>query len=185
MSKSSESSASAGRYGIALYEVASDSNLIDKIADELKVMKKLISESQDFLKLIKNPVFSRDEQTTGVFSISDSIGFSKITRNFLGLLARNRRLFVLSEIINSYEEIYATRKGQVTVEVTTAIELTEEQLKSLSVTLEESIGSKIDMVVIIDPKILGGLIISMGSRMFDSSIKSKIKRLGLSMKGIA
>ena len=100
-------------------------------------------------------------------------------------MARNRRLFVLSEIINSYEEIYATRKGQVTVEVTTAIELTEEQLKSLSVTLEESIGSKIDMVVIIDPKILGGLIISMGSRMFDSSIKSKIKRLGLSMKGIA
>ena len=73
MSKSYESSASAGRYGIALYEVASDSNLIDKIADELKVMKKLISESQDFLKLIKNPVFSRDEQTRGVFPLSCAI----------------------------------------------------------------------------------------------------------------
>ena len=185
MSDVSYYSGFAGRYALALYELAEDSNIVDKVSEELLVLKNVIDKSKDFVKLIKNPVFGRDDQANGVLAVAINYELSKTLKNFLGLLAQNRRLFALPEIINSFEKIYSLRNGQLTVEVTSAINLTETQQQLLTETLEKSLGSKIDMITNTDPDMLGGLTVSMGSRMFDSSIKSKIKRLGLSMKGNA
>jgi len=185
MSDVSYYSGFAGRYALALYELAEDSNIVDKVSEELLVLKNVIDKSKDFVKLIKNPVFGRDDQANGVLAVAINYELSKTLKNFLGLLAQNRRLFALPEIINSFEKIYSSRNGQLTVEVTSAINLTETQQQLLTETLEKCLGSKIDMITNTDPDMLGGLTVSMGSRMFDSSIKSKIKRLGLSMKGNA
>ena len=185
MSDVSYYSGFAGRYALALYELAEDSNIVDKVSEELLVLKNVIDKSKDFVKLIKNPVFGRDDQANGVLAVAINYELSKTLKNFLGLLAQNRRLFALPEIINSFEKIYSLRNGQLTVEVTSAINLTETQQQLLTETLEKSLGSKIDMITNTDPDMLGGLTVSMGSRMFDSSVKSKIKRLGLSMKGNA
>ena len=185
MSDVSYYSGFAGRYALALYELAEDSNIVDKVSEELLVLKNVIDKSKDFVKLIKNPVFGRDDQANGVLAVAKNYELSKTLKNFLGLLAQNRRLFALPEIINSFENIYASRNGQLTVVVTSAINLTEIQQQLLIETLEKRLGSKIDMITNTDPDMLGGLTVSMGSRMFDSSVKSKIKRLGLSMKGNA
>ncbi len=185
MSDVSHYSGFARRYALALYELAEDSSIIEKVFEELQILKKVINESRDFVRLIKNPVFGRDDQANGVLAVANNYELCKTLRNFLGLLAQNRRLFALPEIINSFESIYSSRNGQLTVEVTSAINLTDTQLQSLTETLEKCLGSKIEMVTKTAPDILGGLTVSMGSKMFDSSIKSKIKRLGLSMKGSA
>lgn len=174
----------AARYASALYDLADESGAIDAIAEDLAALGTLIGESGDFAHFIKSPVLSREDQTKGIAAVADKAGLNATTTKFLGLVASNRRLFALPAMIRAYNEILAARRGQVTAEVTSAVDLSDSQSQSLADALKAAVGNTVAVTTKVDPSILGGLIVRVGSRMVDSSLKSKLQRLKLSMKGV-
>ncbi len=174
----------AARYASALYDLADDSGAIDAIADDLANLGALIEDSGDFARFIKSPVLTRDEQTKGIAAVAAKAGLNDTTTKFLGLVASNRRLFALPDMIKAYQDILAARRGQVTAEVTSAVDLSDGQSQSLADALKAAVGTTVAVTTKVDPSILGGLIVRVGSRMVDSSLKSKLQRLKLSMKGV-
>ena len=129
-------------------------------------------------------MLSREDQSKGIAAISAKAGLTDITQKFLGLVASNRRLFALADMIRSFQAILAARRGQVTAEITAATELTDAQSQSLAASLKAAVGTAVSVTTKVDPTILGGLVVRVGSRMVDSSLKSKLQRLKLSMKGV-
>jgi F-type H+-transporting ATPase subunit delta len=174
----------AERYASALYDLADEQGALDAAAADLNALKAMLEQSADFARFIKSPVLSRDEQSKGIAAIASSAQLSALMQKFLGLVARNRRLFALPEMIRAYLAILAARRGQETAEVTSAVPLTDAQLKSLSASLKTPSGRAVAVTTKIDPSILGGLIVRVGSRMVDSSLRSKLQRLKLAMKGV-
>ncbi len=173
----------AARYASALYELADEQSALDKVAADLNTLKAMLDYSADFARFIKSPVLSRDDQSKGIAAVASAAQLLPLTQNFLGLVARNRRLFALPGMIRGFLEILAERRGQQTAEVTSAVPLTEAQIGALSNSLKT--GSRaVTVSTKVDPSILGGLIVRLGSRMIDSSLKSKLQRLKLSMKGV-
>ncbi len=174
----------AARYASALYDLADESNAIDAVAADLTGLQSLFEDSEDFARFIKSPVFSREDQTNGIAAIAAKAGLTEISQKFLGLVASNRRLFALPDMIRAYNAILAARRGQLTADVTAAAKLTDAQSKSLAASLKAAMGASVAVTTKVDPSILGGLIVRVGSRMVDSSLKSKLQRLKLSMKGV-
>lgn len=174
----------AVRYASALYNLADDSGAIDNVASDLAALDVLVDESADFARFIKSPVLSREDQTKGVAAIAAKAGLSDIMAKFLGLVAGNRRLFALKSMIRAYQGILAARRGLVSAEVTSASALSDGQSQSLADALKAAVGKSVAVTTKVDPSILGGLIVRVGSRMVDSSLKSKLQRLKLSMKGV-
>ena len=174
----------AARYASALYDLADESGALDLVASDLQGLQAVIDENGDFTRFIKSPVLSREDQTKGIAAISAKAGLSDITAKFLGLIANNRRLFALPDMIRAYQSILAARRGLVTAEVTSATELSDGQSQSLADALKSAIGTSVAVSTKVDPTILGGLSMRVGSRMVDSSLKSKLQRLKLSMKGV-
>lgn len=174
----------AERYAKALFELADDRKVLDAVADDLRALRGLIDESSDFRRLIRSPVLSRLEQGRGVTALAERAGFSALTRNFLGIAARNRRLFVLPGVIAAYLRELAARRGEVTAEVTTAKPLTPAQTEAVNEQLRKAVGGKVAVDLRIDPGLIGGLVVKVGSRMVDASLKSKLARLQLAMKGV-
>jgi len=173
----------AERYAKALFELADDRKALDEVANDLRALRGLIDESADFRRLIRSPVLSRLEQGKAVTALAERAGFSALTRNFLGVLARNRRLFVLPGVIAAYLKELAVRRGEVTAEVTAARPLTPAQTEAVNEQLRKAVGGKVALDLRIDPGLIGGLAIKVGSRMVDASLKSKLARLQLAMKG--
>ena len=173
----------AARYASALYDLADESNSIDAVAADLEGLKSLIDDSDDFSRFIKSPVLSREDQAKGIAAIAAKASLTDISQKFLGLVASNRRLFALPDMIRAFQAILAARRGQMTAEVTAASELSEAQSQSLADSLKAAVGTAVSVTTKVDPTILGGLIVRVGSRMVDSSLKSKLQRLKLSMKG--
>ena len=174
----------AARYASALYDLADDSNAIDAVAADLNGLHALMSDSEDFARFIKSPVLSREEQAKGIAAIASQAGLDMTTQKFLGLVASNRRLFALPAMIKAFHDILAARRGLVTADVTAATELTDAQSQSLAKSLKAAVGTSVTMTTNVDSSLLGGLIVRIGSRMVDSSLKSKLQRLKLSMKGV-
>ncbi len=174
----------SGRYASALYELADEKGALDVVAGDLANLQKMIDDSDDFRRFIKSPILSRADQTKGINAIIEKAQLSPITKNFLGLVAKNRRLFALPGMIKGYREILAERRGQVTAEVTSASPLSDSQRMSLTDSLKKTVGKSVDILAKVDPSILGGLIVRVGSRMVDSSLRSKLQRLKLAMKGV-
>jgi F-type H+-transporting ATPase subunit delta len=174
----------AARYASALYDLADEKSAIDAVAGDLTALQKMIDDSDDFRRFIKSPVLSRADQSKGIAAIAEKAQLSPLTLKFLGLVASNRRLFALPGMIAGYRAILAERRGQATAHVTSATPLNDNQIKSLIEALKKSIGRNVDVVSKVDPSILGGLIVKVGSRMVDSSLKSKLQRLKLAMKGV-
>jgi len=172
------------RYAKALFELADDRKALDEVAGDLRALRTLMGESADFRRLIRSPVLSRAEQAKAVAAIAEKAGFSQLTRNFLGVVARNRRLFVLPGVISGYLSVLAVRRGEVTAEVTAAKPLTPAQAEAVNEQLRKAVGSKVAVDLRVDPSLIGGLIVKVGSRMVDASIKSKLSRLQLAMKGV-
>ena len=170
----------AARYASALYDLADEQAAID----DLNTLKAMLGHSEDFARFIKSPVLSRDDQSRGIAAIASAAQVSALTQKFLGLVARNRRLFALPGMIQGFLEILAERRGQQTAEVTSAVALTDAQISALSSALKASGGRTVAVSTKIDPSILGGLIVRVGSRMVDSSLKSQLQRLKLVMKGV-
>ena len=184
-SEQTETSGVAGRYATALFELAVDRSVIDEVANDLQQLQAMIDESADFRRLIRSPLFSRDQQGDAMAAVLTSAGLSELVRNFVGVVAGNRRLFALEGMIGAYRGLVAQYRGEVTAEVTSATPLSDTQLSAVEQALKQAIGSNVDVKTDIDPDLIGGMVVRVGSRMVDSSLRTKLQRLQLAMKGAA
>lgn len=174
----------AGRYASALFELAREQRQLDTVEKDLTSFAGMLDASPDLQRLVRSPVFSSDEQAKAITAILAKAGIGGLAANFLKLLAKNRRLFAVGDMIRSYRAIAARERGEVSAEVTSAHALTAEQLSALTDTLKAaSQGKAINIQAKVDPSILGGLIVKMGSRMVDNSLKTKLSTLKVAMKG--
>jgi F-type H+-transporting ATPase subunit delta len=174
----------ADRYAAALFELADERKMLDAVADDLKALRAMLRDSADLRRLIRSPVLSREEQAKGIAAVADTAQVSPISRNFLGLLAQNRRLFALPEMIEGYLHRLAEARGEVTAHVVTAQDLSPAQREAVNEQLRKAVGRKVAVDVEVDPALLGGLVVRVGSRMVDASLRSKLNRLQLAMKGV-
>jgi F-type H+-transporting ATPase subunit delta len=172
----------AERYGTALFDLADERKEFDATAEDLKTLRAMLRDSSDLRRLIRSPVLSREDQGKAIAAIAAKAELSPLTRNFLGLLARNRRLFALPEIIESYLSRLALRRGEVTARVVAAQQLSPRQRAAVDDELRKAVGRPVTVDLHVDPGLLGGLIIKLGSRLIDASLKSKLHRLQLAMK---
>jgi F-type H+-transporting ATPase subunit delta len=173
----------SGRYATALFELASESKALDAVGGDLTRLSALIDGSADLARLVRSPVFSRDEQGKAIAAILDRLGVDQLTKNFIGLLAQKRRLFVLPGIVRDFETLLANQRGQMSAEVVSAQPLKPEQRTALAGTLKDALKRDVRIAERVDPTLLGGLIVKVGSRQIDSSLKSKLVRLERAMKG--
>lgn len=175
----------AERYAAALFDLADERRMLDPVAADLRQLRDMLQASGDFLRLIRSPILSRDQQGKAVAALAVRAGLSLLVRDFLAVVGRNRRLFAVPAMIEAFLANLAARRGEVTAQVTAARPLSEAQLGALSEQLHRSTGSKVTVDVQVDPGLIGGLVVKLGSRMVDGSIKSKLQRLQLAMKSIA
>jgi F-type H+-transporting ATPase subunit delta len=184
-SNQTETSGIAGRYATALFELAVDHGAIDGVIEDLSRLQAMIDESGDLRRLIRSPLFSREQQSKAMEAVLEKAGLSQLVRNFVGVVARNRRLFAIENMIRIYRELVARHRGEVTAEVTSAAPLSETQRAAVEQALKQAIGSNVAVNTAVDPALIGGMIVRVGSRMVDSSLRSKLQRLQLVMKGAA
>jgi len=175
----------APRYASALFELADESGQLDKVARDLRAINDAITDVQDLQRLVRSPVISRREAGAAMGVFLENAKANKLTCNFVGLVASNRRLFALQAMIRAYLDKLSARRGEVTAEVTSAIKLTKKQTDSIASGLKTAVGTNVSVNVQIDSSLIGGLVIKMGSRMIDSSVKTKLSKLKLALKGAA
>ena len=175
----------AERHAAALFDLADERRILDEVASDLRQLRAMVQASADLLRLIRSPILSRDEQSKGIGALAERAGLSPLVQDFLAVVARNRRLFAVPAMIEAFLAKLAARRGEVTAEVFAAHPLSEAQLAALNEQLRRSIGSRVSVDVHVDPGLIGGLVLKLGSRMVDGSIKSKLQRLQLAMKSIA
>ena len=176
----------AGRYASALFELADSSKSLDQVAQDLATFRKMVAESTDLARLIASPVIPRALQGKALLAVLDAAGISGLTRNFVGTVAANGRARDLPAMASAFLAELAARRGETTATVTSAVPLSPAQLQQLSDSLRSVLGSnKVSIDARVEPDILGGLVVKVGSRLFDSSVRSKLQRLQLAMKGVA
>ena len=174
----------ADRYAGALYELAEAQSALDTVANDLRTLRAMLAASADLRRLVVSPVLSRDDQGKAVAAVAQAAGLSVLTVRFLGVAARNRRLMILDAVIGAYLGRLAARRGEKTAQVASAQALTPAQLDSLTSALRASFGGTVAVEASVDPSLLGGLVVKVGSQMFDSSLKTKLQHLKLAMKGV-
>jgi F-type H+-transporting ATPase subunit delta len=172
----------AGRYATALFELARDANAIDAIKADLDRFDTLIAASPDLLRLVRSPAFSADEQLKALSAVLERAGIGGSAANFLKLVTANRRLFAVRDMIKAYRGLVAEHKGEATAEVTVAEELKGEHLDALRAALKAVSGKAVDLAVKVDPAIIGGLVVKLGSRMVDTSLRTKLNGIRHAMK---
>lgn len=173
----------AGRYAAALFELADEGKALDVVAEDLLVLRKALGESDDMTRLVRSPVLNRDEQWKAMSALLKKMGTNDLTGKFLGVVTVNRRLFALSGIIRAYMEKLASHRGEVTADVVSAHPLSDSQVTALEDSLKKALGGKVAIASRVDPSILGGLIVKVGSRMIDSSLRTQLQKLKFAMKG--
>ena len=174
----------AGRYASALFELAAEDKAIDGVAADLAALSDMLVESDDLRRLVRSPVLTRAEQSRAVAALLERAGASDLTRRFIGLLAERRRLFVLADIVAAFNRLLAAHRGEVRAEVTAAVALDDNQVSAIEATLNRTIGGDVAVETKVDNGLLGGLVVRVGSRMVDASMRTKLQRLHLAMKGI-
>jgi len=181
----------AGRYAVALFDLAKDGNLLDAIAGDLDAIEALLRASDDLRRLIKSPLFGREQQSKALDSILSEVAklsggraISDLTRRFVGVVAENGRLGFIENIIADFRRLLAAHKGEITAEVVAAHELNETQLTALKEKLKTLVGRDVNLETRIDESLIGGLVIKLGSRMIDSSLKTKLNNLQVAMKEV-
>ena len=174
----------AGRYATALFELAEEANAIDAVAADLSSFSAMLAESADLRRLIESPAFSAQDQVAAINAILAKAGISGIAASFIGLVASKRRLFALPGMIQGYKNLVAQAKGIVSAEVTLAEPPTPKRLDEIRAALKGVAGKDVDVAVKIDPALIGGLVVKMGSRMVDASLKTKLNSIRLAMKEV-
>ncbi|MBC6441578.1 MAG: F0F1 ATP synthase subunit delta [Rhodobacteraceae bacterium] len=174
----------AVRYATAVFELAKEAKELPDVEDDMDALAEALDGSSDFADLIANPVYTRAETAAAIGAIASKMGLNDITANTLGLMARKRRLLVLPQLINTIKARIAEEKGEVTAEVTAAKVLTEPQQKALARALQDSVGKNVKINVAVDESLIGGLVVKLGSKMIDSSVRSRLSSLSNAMKGV-
>jgi F-type H+-transporting ATPase subunit delta len=172
----------AGRYATALFETASEQNAVDAVKGDLDRFDALLSDSPDLVRLVRSPVFSAEEQLQALGAVLDRAGIGGLSAKFLKLVTSNRRLFAVRDMIRGFRKLVAQHKGEVTAEVTVAEALKNEHVEALRSALKQVSGKNVDLDVKVDPAILGGLVVKLGSRMVDSSLRTKLNAIKNAMK---
>lgn len=192
----------AGRYASALFELAldvetgreeglealasevSDQGAINAVTADLAAVQELLNESADLRRLVRSPIFSRADQTRAMTAIMVRIGVTTMTRNFVSLVASRGRLFVLEDMIRSFHALVASHRGEMSAIVTSASVLGDEHVAALKATLKETLGQDIQLDLQVDESLIAGLVVKIGSRMIDSSLKTKLTNLKIAMKEV-
>lgn len=172
----------AGRYATALFDLASETNAIDAVQTDLDRFDGLVAESADLLRLVRSPVFSADEQLQALGAVLDRAGIGGLAARFLKLVTSNRRLFAVRDMIKAFRALVARHKGEATAEVTVAERLNDKHLEALRAALKSVSGKDVDLDIKIDPSIIGGLVVKLGSRMVDTSLRTKLNAIKHAMK---
>lgn len=174
----------AGRYALALFELALESKKLKGVEADLKAFSGLLEGNSDLRRLVRSPVFSAEDQQRAVVAIAKRAKISGITANFLALIAQNRRLFAIGDMIRAFQALAARHRGEVTAQVTSAARLSPGQTKALKASLKSAIGQNVQLTSHVDPALLGGLVVKVGSRMIDTSLKTKLDNLQIAMKEV-
>ncbi|MDY0959195.1 MULTISPECIES: F0F1 ATP synthase subunit delta [unclassified Sphingomonas] len=172
-----------GRYALALFETAAERRSIDTIEASLVTLRDALATNEDLAALTKSPVVARGAAVKAILAVADTLGLDAITKNFLGVLAENRRLSALPQIIRAFRQLASRHRGEVAAEVTSAHPLTEAQVAELKQQLRTRVGREVSVDLSVDPDLLGGLVVRIGSQMIDSSIRTRLNALASAMKG--
>ncbi|MBH5369296.1 F0F1 ATP synthase subunit delta [Bradyrhizobium glycinis] len=172
----------SGRYATALFELARDQNVVDAVKADLDKFDALLNESADLKRLVRSPVFAADAQSKALSAVLDKAGITGIAANFLKVLTANRRLFAVADVIRAYRALVAKFKGETTADVTVAEALSDKNLDALKVALKSVTGKDVALNVKVDPSIIGGLVVKLGSRMVDGSLRTKLNSIKHAMK---
>lgn len=175
----------ADRYAAALYAYASDEHALDPTVEQMQTLGSLIDDSQDLRRLLESPLIDVQTAQKVVRAVLAEQGFGKIVQDFVSVVVSNRRMRALRRIVNAFAALVAEKRGVVVAEVTTAHPLTDVQEQQLRARLIESGYGNVNIVKSIDPSLLGGLVVKIGARLYDSSLKSRLQRLQYAMKGAA
>lgn len=173
----------AGRYATALFELARDGKAIDTVEASLARLRQALDESDDFRRLTTSPLISRADATRAVEATAASLKLDATTAKFLGVLAENRRLNQLGAVIRAFRQLAAAHRGETNAEVTSAYPLSTDQVAALKQQLRQRIGRDVAVDCAVDPSLLGGLVVRIGSQMIDSSIRTRLNSLAHAMKG--
>jgi F-type H+-transporting ATPase subunit delta len=173
----------AGRYATALFALASEKKVVSAVEVSLAKVNAALAESADLKALMANPVLSRTAAVSAIAAVAKSMKLDALTANTLGVLAQNRRLSETGAVARAFAILAANDRGEVTAEVTTARALSASQSKALAAQLKKRVGSDVVITAKVDPAILGGMVVTIGSQMIDSSIKTRLNSLAIAMKG--
>jgi F-type H+-transporting ATPase subunit delta len=172
----------AERYAAALFELADERRDLDAVAGDLRALRAMLHDSADLLRLVRSPVLSRADQGRAIALVAETAELSQLTRDFLAVVARNRRLFAVPAMIEAYLAKLAARRGEITAEVTAAQPLTDAQNNALTEQLRRVVGGRVAVDLRIDPSLIGGMVVKIGSRMVDGSLRSKLQRMRLALR---
>jgi F-type H+-transporting ATPase subunit delta len=172
----------AGRYATALFELALEEKALDKVRADLDAFDTLVESNPDLDRLVRSPVFGADEQVKALSAILDKAGIKGVAANFLRVVTANRRLFAVRGMIRAFRALVAKHKGEVSADVTVAEKLSDKNLAALKGALNQVTGKDVDLNVKVDPAIIGGLVVKLGSRMIDSSLRTKLNSIKYAMK---
>jgi F-type H+-transporting ATPase subunit delta len=172
----------AGRYASALFDLASEAGTVTAVESDLDSLEAALGESAELRALIRNPEISREQIGKVMTGVGQKIGLSDLTKNFLGVLAENRRVAELPAMIRAFHMIAAAQRGEVTAEVTSAHALSDDQLTALTARLKAREGREVKLKAKVDPDLLGGLVVRIGSQQIDSSIRTRLNSLAQAMK---
>jgi len=177
-------SSAAGRYATALFELASETDALTRTEQDMEALGLALEASDDLRALISTPIYTRDQQGRAMASVAGAMGLSALVKNVVGLMAGKGRLFMLGEVIGIFAQLMAEHRGEVTADVTAARALSETQQAGLVATLKAAIGREVKLNVTVDEKIIGGLVVKVGSKMIDTSIRSKLASLQNAMREV-
>ncbi len=172
----------SGRYATALFELARDERAIDAVKADLEKFEAMLADSADLKRLVRSPVFSADAQSKALAAVLAKAEITGIAANFLKLLTANRRLFAVADVIRAFRALVARFKGEAVADVTVAEKLSDKNLDALKVALKAVTGKDVALNVNVDPSIIGGLVLKLGSRMVDSSLRTKLNSIKHAMK---
>jgi F-type H+-transporting ATPase subunit delta len=173
----------AGRYAMALFELARDERQLEAVGASLGALKRALRDSEDLRTLTTSPLVGREDSSRTVAAATGAMGLDPLTKNFVGVLAKNRRLSQLPGVIRAFDMLAAHHRGEVTAEVVSAHPLSDDQVAALKTNLKAQTGRDVVVDLSVDPAILGGLVVKVGSRMIDGSIRTKLNTLAHAMKG--
>lgn len=172
----------AGRYATALFELAQDAGQLPTVESDLNALKSMLDESEDLRHLVRNPVFSSEQQLTALQAIMQKAELSELSQKFVGVVIGNRRLFALADVIVAFKGLMSQHRGEVQASVTSAKPLQSHQIEDLKAALKSAVGRDVQMTTDVDEDLLGGLVVKVGSRMVDTSLATKINNIQIAMK---